>query len=71
MDFFLGDRIIGLVFIRFEIDGFCVFAFANVSEISKNLESWFLMKISNIFKILRFERLVYLGTKNGKNFRDF
>ena len=71
MDFFLARRMVPLGFIGMEIDGFCVLAIGNVSEISKILESWFLMKIWNIFKILRFESLVDVGRKNGKKFGPF
>ena len=71
MDFFLGHRVVALAFIAMEIDRFCVFGFPNVSQISKILESWFLMKIWNIFKILRFESLVDVGRKNGKKFGPF
>ena len=71
VEFFLGDRMVGLGFIGIEIHGFCVFGFLNVSEVWKilpMLKSWFLSKIWNFFKILRFKRLVDLGTKDGKNF---
>ena len=71
---FLGHRMVALRFIGIEIHGFSVFGFLNVSEIWKILQilkSWFLMKISNFFKILRFERLVDVGTKDGKNFANF
>ena len=49
VNFFLGPRMVRLGFIRMEIDGFCVLGFGNVLEIPKILQSWFLMKISNIF----------------------
>ena len=74
VEFFLGDRMVALGFIRIENHGFCVFGFLNVSEVWKILrilKSWFLSKISNFFKILRFKSLVDLGTKHAKNFPNF
>ena len=71
VQFFLGHRMVAFAFIGIEIDRFCVFGFLNVSEVWKILQmlkSWFLIKISNFFKILRFANLVDLGIKNSKNF---